>query len=107
MLPEDSWQKPESSLTRSNILTNVSALRRIEPRDGVIRVAGPPRAAIVIQELTNQLTDHKESSTMRVFVTPLHFPRAQKRLAQLINIDLPNPNGDCERLDTYDANQPF
>jgi multidrug efflux pump subunit AcrA (membrane-fusion protein) len=32
-------------------LKKVAALGRIEPRDGVIRVAGPPRTAVVIQEL--------------------------------------------------------
>jgi multidrug efflux pump subunit AcrA (membrane-fusion protein) len=33
-------------------LDKVSALGRIEPRHGVIRVAGPPRTAVVIQDLS-------------------------------------------------------
>ena len=33
-------------------LQKVSALGRLEPRNGIIRVAGPPRAAVVIKELT-------------------------------------------------------
>lgn len=32
-------------------LTRVSALGRIEPQDGVIKIAGPPEMAVVIQEL--------------------------------------------------------
>jgi HlyD family secretion protein len=36
----------------SQALDKVAALGRIEPRNGVIRVAGPPRATVVIQALT-------------------------------------------------------
>ena len=37
---------------RSHAFDRVSALGRIEPRHGVIRVAGPPRTAVVIQDLS-------------------------------------------------------
>lgn len=37
--------------TERHPLQKVSALGRIEPRDGLIRVAGPPRVAVVIQKL--------------------------------------------------------
>jgi RND family efflux transporter MFP subunit len=39
----------EEKISRS--LPGASGLGRIEPRNGVIRVAGPPRPAVVIQEL--------------------------------------------------------
>jgi HlyD family secretion protein len=49
-VPHDSQTFPEHPAS-PRPLEKVSALGRIEPRDGVIRVAGPPRTAVVIGEL--------------------------------------------------------
>lgn len=42
--------RPGVTVARDS-LNRVSALGRIDPRNGVIRVAGPPRTSVVIQEL--------------------------------------------------------
>jgi len=50
VLPHDSGVSPALPAS-PRTLDKVSALGRIEPGDGVIRVAGPPRTAVVIEEL--------------------------------------------------------
>jgi RND family efflux transporter MFP subunit len=42
---------PGPSAADEPTLARVAALGRIEPRDGVVRIAGPPRPAVVIREL--------------------------------------------------------
>jgi HlyD family secretion protein len=51
---------PGLASSDSHPLQKVSALGRIEPRDGLIRVAGPPRVAVVIQQLDVKEGDRVE-----------------------------------------------
>lgn len=64
----DAEDKGQTGLIRRAVL-GVSALGRIEPQNGVIRVAGPPRPAVVIGELlVDEGTEVEKDQVIAVLV---------------------------------------
>jgi len=70
-------------------LDRVSALGRIDPHNGVIRVAGPPRLAVVIQELRVEEGDQVSENQVIAVLLGIQVQRAEvKRLqAELANAE--------------------
>jgi multidrug efflux pump subunit AcrA (membrane-fusion protein) len=58
-------------------LERVSSLGRIEPRDGVIRVAGPPRPAVVIKELRVEEGDFVRKDQVIAVLLGIQVQRAE------------------------------
>jgi multidrug efflux pump subunit AcrA (membrane-fusion protein) len=58
-------------------LSRVAALGRLEPRRGVIRVAGPPRAAVVIEKLEVEEGDVVESGRVLAVLQGIGLQRAE------------------------------
>jgi HlyD family secretion protein len=58
-------------------LSRVAALGRLEPRRGVIRVAGPPRAAVVIEKLEVEEGDVVESGRVLAILQGVGLQRAE------------------------------
>jgi multidrug efflux pump subunit AcrA (membrane-fusion protein) len=75
-------------------LEAVGALGRIEPRDGVRRVAGPPRPAAVIQELHVEEGDSVEEGQVLAVLAGVGLERAE--VARL-SAELANAERELER----------
>jgi HlyD family secretion protein len=72
----------------------VSALGRLEPKDGVIRVAGPSRPAVVISKLLVEEGDHvKEGQPIAI----LDSYEVQKAEAARLQAELANAERELER----------
>lgn len=59
-------------------LARVAALGRIEPRRGVIRVAGPPRAAVVIEKLEVEEADVVKAGQVLAVLQGIGLQRAEQ-----------------------------
>jgi HlyD family secretion protein len=75
-------------------LQAVAALGRIEPRHGVIRLAGPPRAAVVIGELRVEEGDAVGKGQVIALLTGIDLQRAE--VARL-RAELSNAERELER----------
>ncbi len=69
------WAQTVAPNTNTS-LDRVSALGRIDPRNGVIRVAGPPRSAVVIQELTVEEGDRVSKDQVIAVLLGIEVQRA-------------------------------
>lgn len=78
-----------SAVHESEHTKQVAALGRIEPRDGVRRIAGPPRAAVVIGELLVQEGDRVEKGqTIAVLAeTPVQRAEVSRLEAELASAE--------------------
>jgi HlyD family secretion protein len=75
-------------------LSAVAALGRIEPRHGVIRLAGPPRPAVVIGELRVEEGDRVEKGQVIALLRGIDLQRAE--VARL-RAELSNAERELER----------
>ena len=75
-------------------LHRVAALGRLEPRNGIIRVAGPPRTAVVIKELTVAEGDWVTNGQIIAILLGIAVQRAE--LARL-DAELENANEELTR----------
>lgn len=83
-------------------LQGVSALGRIEPQNGVINVAGPPRPVVVIDELfVEEGTEVKEGQVIALLVGIEVLRAEQERLVAL----LANAENELDRNRTLHTNR--
>jgi RND family efflux transporter MFP subunit len=69
---------PEAAASSgSEALQRVAALGRLEPRGGVIRVAGPPQPAVVIDELRMEEGDRVEKGQIIAILAGIGLHRAE------------------------------
>lgn len=74
--------------------TRVAALGRIEPRHGVIRVAGPPRPAVVIEELRVEEGDRVSAGQVIAVLAGIGVHRAD---VTRLTAELANAESEFER----------
>ncbi len=75
-------------------LAHVAALGRLEPRGGVIRVAGPPRPAVVIEELLVQEGDAVTKGQPLATLAGIGLQRAE---VERLEAELENATRELER----------
>ena len=78
----DSIQAQSVAANAPQTFVNVSALGRIDPRNGVIRVAGPPRLAVVIQELRVEEGDQVSKNQVIAVLLGIQVQRAEVQRLQ-------------------------
>jgi HlyD family secretion protein len=90
----DVGPRESSHPTQPQQLHRVAALGRLEPRNGIIRVAGPPRTAVVIKELTVAEGDWVTNGQIIAILLGIAVQRAE--LARL-DAELENANEELTR----------
>jgi len=76
------------------VLSHVAALGRLEPRHGVTRVAGPPRAAVVIEKLEVEEGDRVQAGSVLAVLQGIGVERAE---VARFGAELANATRELER----------
>lgn len=92
--PHPEQARSSSSVARRGALTDVAALGRLEPRHGVIRVAGPPRPAVVIRTLSVEEGDAVHEGDVIATLADIGLQKAE--VARL-EAELANAEREIER----------
>lgn len=93
-LPRESGPAAAAPVTSPSPLDRVGALGRIEPRGGVRKIAGPPRPAVVIQELRVEEGDTVEKGQIVAVLAGIGIERAE---VTRLGAELANAERELER----------
>ena len=94
VLPISLSAADESSAVNQQSAKSVAALGRIEPNGGTIRLAGPPRPAVVIGQLLVKEGDHVEQGQVIAVLADIGIYRAE---VSRINAELANAEHELAR----------
>ena len=76
----------------------VAAMGRIEPRDGIVRLSGPPRPAVVIRELLVQAGDRVARDQLIAVLAGIEIQRAELERITAVLKDAENELGRNKNL---------